>query len=166
MNNILEVKDLKKYYPIRGLRVGKRKSYVRAVDGVTFSIKKGTTMGLVGESGCGKTTVGRTILRLHEVTGGEVRFEGSDLSKLSSRKLRRLRPQIQMIFQDPFSSLSPRLPVGEIIGEAVKEHHFVPKARDRSYILKVMPICAEREPIFKAYEDEHQVACHLYAQES
>ena len=154
MNNILEVKDLKKYYPIRGMMVGRRRSYVRAVDGVSFSIKQGTTMGLVGESGCGKTTVGRTILRLHDVTGGEVKFEGRDLSKISSRELRRLRPQIQMIFQDPFSSLSPRLPVGEIIGEAVKEHNIVPKSQYRSYILKVMRDCGLQPQYFYRYPHE------------
>ncbi|MDD4461273.1 MAG: dipeptide/oligopeptide/nickel ABC transporter ATP-binding protein, partial [Eubacteriales bacterium] len=153
-NNILEVNNLKKFYPIRGMAIGKRKSYVKAVDGVSFSIKQGTTMGLVGESGCGKTTVGRTILRLHEITGGEVKFEGRDLSKLSGRELRRLRPQIQMIFQDPFSSLSPRLPVGEIIGEAVKEHKIVPKSQYRSYILKVMRDCGLQPQYFYRYPHE------------
>ncbi len=153
-NNILEVNNLKKFYPIRGMAIGKRKSYVKAVDGVSFSIKQGTTMGLVGESGCGKTTVGRTILRLHEITGGEVKFEGRDLSKLSGRELRHLRPQIQMIFQDPFSSLSPRLPVGEIIGEAVKEHKIVPKSQYRSYILKVMRDCGLQPQYFYRYPHE------------
>ena len=98
-------------------------------------------MGLVGESGCGKTTVGRTILRLHEVTDGKVFFEGRDLSKIPPARLRKMRPQMQMIFQDPYSSLSPRMPIGEIIGEAVKEHKIVPKSEYRAYILKVMRDC-------------------------
>ncbi|MBP8988631.1 MAG: dipeptide ABC transporter ATP-binding protein [Clostridia bacterium] len=151
---ILEVKNLKKYYPVRSMSIGKRKTFVKAVDDVSFSIRKGTTMGLVGESGCGKTTVGRTILRLHEVTGGEVFFEGKDLSKLTPSQLRKLRPQIQMIFQDPYSSLSPRMPVGEIIGEAVKEHKIVPKEQYRPYILKVMRDCGLQPQHFYRYPHE------------
>src|SRR5690606_34992473 len=89
--DILVVKNLKKYYPIHKFELGKGKSFVKAVDDVSFSIKRGTTMGLVGESGCGKTTVGRTILRLHDVTDGQVLFDGQDLAKLSTRELRKLR---------------------------------------------------------------------------
>lgn len=111
-------------------------------------------MGLVGESGCGKTTVGRTILRLHDVTGGQVLFDGKNLAKLKKRDLRRLRPQMQMIFQDPYSSLSPRLPVGEIIGEAVREHKIVPKEQYRSYILKVMSDCGLQPQYFYRYPHE------------
>jgi peptide/nickel transport system ATP-binding protein len=151
---ILEVKNLKKYYPLRSMVIGRRRQYVKAVDDVSFSIRRGTTMGLVGESGCGKTTVGRTILRLHEMTGGEVIFDGKDLSKLRSGELRRLRPQIQMIFQDPYSSLSPRLPIGEIIGEAVREHSIVPKANFRSYILKVMRDCGLQSQYYYRYPHE------------
>ena len=93
---------------------------MRAVDGISFHIKRGQTMGLVGESGCGKSTAGRTILRLIEKTSGEVIFDGQDIFKMSREELRKLRPRIQIIFQDPYSSLSPRIPVGEIIGEARK----------------------------------------------
>ncbi|NLL01312.1 MAG: dipeptide ABC transporter ATP-binding protein [Clostridiales bacterium] len=156
MNNddILIVNNLKKYYPVSKISFGKNKSYVKAVDDVSFTIKRGTTMGLVGESGCGKTTVGRTILRLHEVTDGQVIFDGKDLSEIPSRELRKMRPQIQMIFQDPYSSLSPRLPVGEIIGEAVKEHKIVPKEQYRSYILKVMRDCGLQPQYYYRYPHE------------
>lgn len=150
---ILEVNNLKKYYPIGGV-FGKAKSYVKAVDDVSFSIERGTTMGLVGESGCGKTTVGRTILRLHDITGGTVRFDGKDLSTLSRSKLRHTRPKMQMIFQDPYSSLSPRMPVGEIIGEAVKEHNIVPKSQYRAYIAKVMRDCGLLPQYYYRYPHE------------
>jgi peptide/nickel transport system ATP-binding protein len=153
-DNILVVKNLKKYYPVSKFSLGKKKVFVKAVDGVSFTIKRGTTMGLVGESGCGKTTIGRTILRLHEVTSGQVMFDGKDLSKLAPRELRKLRPQLQMIFQDPYSSLSPRLPVGEIIGEAIKEHNIVPKSQYRAYILKVMKDCGLQPQYFYRYPHE------------
>ena len=153
-NTILTVKNLKKYYPLSNIEFGRQKKFVKAVDDVSFAIQKGTTMGLVGESGCGKTTVGRTILRLHEVTSGQVFFDGKDLAKVSSRQLRLLRPQIQMIFQDPYSSLSPRLPVGEIIGEAVKEHKIVPKSEYRSYIHKVMSDCGLQSHHYYRYPHE------------
>lgn len=153
-DNILVVKDLKKYYPITDSIFGKAKAFVKAVDGVSFEIERGTTMGLVGESGCGKTTVGRTILRLHDVTDGTVLFDGEDLAKVSKEHLRRMRPKMQMIFQDPYSSLSPRMPVGEIIGEAVREHKIVPKSQYRSYILKVMRDCGLQPQYFYRYPHE------------
>ncbi|MCK9176258.1 MAG: ABC transporter ATP-binding protein [Clostridiales bacterium] len=153
-SNILVVRNLKKYYPLSKVALGKRRSYVKAVDDVSFEIERGTTMGLVGESGCGKTTVGRTILRLHDVTGGEVFFEGQNLANLSRRELRRLRPDIQMIFQDPYSSLSPRMPVGEIIGEAVRQHKIVPKSRYKAHVLKVMSDCGLQPQHFYRYPHE------------
>jgi len=119
---LLNVKDLRKYFPIqRGLRrqiVG----YIRAVDGVSFSIQEGETLGLVGESGCGKTTVARCVLRAHTPTSGEMQFQtvdgrNVDLAKLAWEDLRPLRPQIQMIFQDPYGSLNPRMPIVDIVGE-------------------------------------------------
>lgn len=139
---ILEVRDLKKYFPIKGGMLNKTVGYVKAVDGVSFKIKRGTTMGLVGESGSGKTTTGRVILRLEgEKTGGDVIFNGKEVYDLSKSELRRARTKMQIIFQDPFSSLSPRLPVGEIIGEAVKEHHIVPDSEYDAYIDKIMDDC-------------------------
>jgi peptide/nickel transport system ATP-binding protein len=116
--------------------------YVKAVDGVSFNIKRGTTMGLVGESGCGKTTTGRVILRLSgEKTAGQVLFNGKEVYDLNREELRKERTNMQIIFQDPFSSLSPRLPVGEIIGEAVKEHKIVPDSEYDDYIDKIMDSC-------------------------
>ena len=125
---LLEVRDLKKYFPIKGGFFSRTVGQVKAVDGVSFKIRRGTTMGLVGESGCGKSTVGRTILRLHDKTSGEVLFNGQEIFSLSRQELRKMRPKIQIIFQDPYSSLSPRLPIGEIIGEAVREHGLVPNS--------------------------------------
>ena len=139
---ILMVKDLKKYFPIKGGLLSKTIGHVKAVDGVTFNLKRGCTMGLVGESGCGKSTTGRTVLRLcGEKTGGQVLFNGKEIYDLSPAEMRALRPKMQIIFQDPFSSLSPRLPVGEIIGEAVREHNLVSKEEFDDYIDQVMDNC-------------------------
>ena len=139
---VLQVKDLKKYFPIKGGMISKTVGHVKAVDGVTFNLKRGTTMGLVGESGCGKTTTGRVILRLSgEKTDGHVLFNGQEVYDLSAKELRALRPKMQIIYQDPFSSLSPRLPVGEIIGEAVREHKLVPKDEYDDYIDTIMDNC-------------------------
>ena len=138
---LLEVKNLKKYFPIKSSVFSKQKGAVKAVDGISFSIKRGTTMGLVGESGCGKSTVGRTILRLIDKTEGEVLFRGKEIFELGKNELRELRTNMQIIFQDPYSSLSPRLPIGEIIGEAVKEHDIVPKDKYEEYLDEVMASC-------------------------
>lgn len=139
---ILMVNALKKYFPIKGGMISKTVGYVKAVDGVTFNLKRGTTMGLVGESGCGKTTTGRTILRLSgDKTDGQVLFNGQEVYDLSTKEMRSIRTKMQIIFQDPFSSLSPRLPVGEIIGEAVREHGLVSKAEFNDYIDQVMDNC-------------------------
>jgi len=139
---ILEVRNLKKHFPIKGGFFSRTVGHVKAVDGVTFKVKRGTTMGLVGESGCGKTTTGRVILRLSgEKTDGEVLFNGQEVYDLSDKEMRAMRPKMQIIYQDPFSSLSPRLPVGEIIGEAVREHNLVPKEEFEDYIDKVMDDC-------------------------
>lgn len=139
---ILQVNGLKKYFPIKGGMISKTIGQVKAVDGVTFNLKRGTTMGLVGESGCGKTTTGRAILRLYDSkTAGQVLFNGQEIYDLPHKELRELRSKMQIIFQDPFSSLSPRLPVGEIIGEAVREHKIVPKDAYSDYIDEIMDSC-------------------------
>ena len=139
--NILEVRNLVKYFPIKSGFFKRVVGNVKAVDGVSFSIKRTQTMGLVGESGCGKSTCGRTILRLQEKTSGDVIFDGQDVFALSKSDLRKMRPRMQLVFQDPYSSLSPRLPVGEIIGEAVREHGIVPKDDFDDYISRVMDVC-------------------------
>ena len=137
---LVEVKNLKEYFDINmGFF---RSKPLKAVDDVSFTINKGETLGLVGESGCGKTTVGRTILRLSgDKTGGQVLFNGQEVYDLSPKEMRPLRTKMQIIFQDPFSSLSPRLPVGEIIGEAVREHNLVPANQFDDYIDKIMDNC-------------------------
>ncbi len=140
-DNLLEVRHLKKYFPIKGGFFGGVTGNVKAVDDVTFNIARGTTMGLVGESGCGKSTTGRTILRLIEKTEGDIIFNGEDISLYDKKQLRSLRTKMQMVFQDPYSSLSPRLPIGEIIGEAVREHNIVPKEEFDDYIDEVMREC-------------------------
>ena len=124
---LLEVRHLQKYFPIGEDFFGRPTNYLKAVDDVSFKIKEGTTLGIVGESGCGKTTLGRTILRLHPATSGEIYFKGIDINTLGTKELNALRPEMQIIFQDPYSSLSPRMPIGEIIGEAVAEHGLVPR---------------------------------------
>ncbi len=150
----LSVQNLKKYFTIGTDFLGRPTQYLKAVDDVSFDIPQGTTMGLVGESGCGKTTIGRTILRLHELTDGKVIFNGQDLSKLSRRQLRNLRPQIQIIFQDPYSSLSPRLTVGAIIGEAVSAHKIVPRSELKEYVLQVMKDCGLQTHYYERYPHE------------
>lgn len=153
-NNILEVKNLVKYYPIKSGILQRTVGQVKAVDGVTFSIKRGETFGLVGESGCGKTTIGRTIIRLTQPTSGEAVINGVNIFKMGKRKLRLSRPKVQMIFQDPYSSLDPRMPVGEIIGEAVREHNIVPKSEYKEYILKIMKDCGLRPYYIDRYPHE------------
>ena len=139
---ILEVEDLKKYFPIRGGLFNRVQGQVKAVDGVSFKLRRGHTMGLVGESGCGKSTTGRSILRLAgNITAGSVRFHKQEIYDLSPEHMRSLRTKMQIIFQDPYSSLSPRLPIGEIIGEAVREHNLIPKDDLNDYINQVMEEC-------------------------
>ena len=138
---LLEVNNLVKWFPIKAGFFKHTVGQVRAVDGVSFKIKRRQTMGLVGESGCGKSTCGRTILRLLPKTSGDIIFDGQDVSSLSRSELRHMRTRMQIVFQDPYSSLSPRLPIGEIIGEAVREHSIVPADEFDDYISRVMEAC-------------------------
>jgi oligopeptide/dipeptide ABC transporter ATP-binding protein len=128
MAPLIEVTDLKKHFPLRKGILGRTVGNVLAVDGVSFSINEGETLGLVGESGCGKTTVGRTVLRLIEPTSGQIKIKGQEISGLTKSELRPLRRQMQIVFQDPFSSLNPRIRVGKIVGEPLKVHGVGDKA--------------------------------------
>ena len=128
---LVSVKNLKKHFPItRGIVVQRQVGAIKAVDGLDFDVYKGETLGLVGESGCGKSTTGRTILQLYRPTAGEVYFEGNDLVNLKGEELRRMRRRMQMIFQDPYASLNPRMTVGNIIGEPL-EVHGIAKGKER-----------------------------------
>ncbi|MCS7038574.1 MAG: ABC transporter ATP-binding protein [Anaerolineae bacterium] len=133
--DLLVVQDLKKYFPVRAGLLQRVKAWVKAVDGVSFTIREGETFGLVGESGCGKTTVGRTILRLIPPTGGNVFFDGEEIFKLRRRELKAMRRHMQIIFQDPYSSLDPRMPVGEIIAEGMMIHGIGRNAQERAEIV-------------------------------
>ena len=151
---LLEVRNLKKHFVVGKSFFGKPIKWLKAVDDVSFSLKKGKTLGIVGESGCGKTTMGRTILRLYDVTGGEVYFKGQEVSKISNKEFDKLRPNMQMIFQDPYASLSPRLTVGEIIGEAALQHKIVDKKNYKEYVLSVMKMCGLQPHYFERYPHE------------
>jgi len=138
----IQVKDLKKYFPIQAGVIRKTVGHVKAVDGITFNIERGKTMGLVGESGCGKSTTGRTMLRLLSATDGEVRFDGNDMLGMDKRQLRSFRTRMQIIFQDPYSSLNPRLPVKDIVGEAMMQHGIVANKREmKERVIEVIGKC-------------------------
>src|SRR5919198_3373007 len=125
---LLSVKNLKMYFPItQGIILQRQVGSVQAVDDVSFDIRQGETLGLVGESGCGKSTTGRAILQLYKPTAGEVKFRGQDLTKLDGGEMRKMRRYLQMIFQDPYASLNPRMTVGNIIAEPMQIHNLVPK---------------------------------------
>lgn len=126
-NKLVEVQNLKQYFPVRGEKLFEKK-VVKAVDDVSFYINKGETLGLVGESGCGKTTTGRTLLRLHEPTGGKIIYDGKDITHVNMLPYRR---KMQIVFQDPYASLDPRMTVGDIVGEAIDIHRLAANAKDR-----------------------------------
>jgi peptide/nickel transport system ATP-binding protein/oligopeptide transport system ATP-binding protein len=139
---ILEVRDIKKYFPIKGGFLQKTVANVKAVDGVSFDVLRGETIGLVGESGCGKSTLGRTIVRLYEPTEGEIIFNGQDIAGFKGQELKHLRKQMQLIFQDPYSSLNPRMNVSTIVGEAMLAHGIVKKGPEFTQRLtEVIEMC-------------------------
>jgi len=138
---LLEVRDLKVYFPVTAGIIFQRKvADVRAVDGISFTVRRGETLGLVGESGCGKSTTGKAILQLIRPTAGQVLFEGQDLTKLKGRELRRFRRKMQMIFQDPYASLNPRMSVGSIIGEPLTIHKLARGKEKRERVQELLQI--------------------------
>lgn len=140
--NMIEVTNLKKYFPIKSGLIKKTSGYVKAVDNISFTIKKGQVLGIVGESGCGKSTLGRTMLKLLNPTDGKVDFEGKNIYNLNKRELNNLRTKMQIIFQDPYSSLNPRLPVYEIVGEAMMQHNIAKnKMEMREKVVEIIGKC-------------------------
>lgn len=138
----MTVTNLKKYFPIKSGLLQKTTGYVKAVDDVSFSIRKGQVLGIVGESGCGKSTLGRTMLKLLEPTEGQVEFNGQNVYKLNKSELNHLRTKMQIIFQDPYSSLNPRLPVYEIVGEAMMQHNIVKNKKEmREKTIEIIGKC-------------------------
>lgn len=151
---ILEVNSLRKAFPLSTNLFGKVTRELIAVDDVSLKIQRGKTLGIVGESGCGKSTLGRLILQLYPLTGGQITFNGQNITGLKGDELRRLRQHMQIVFQDPYSSLSPRITVGEIIGEAVKVHGLVSNRDYKEYIISIMKQCGLQEHYFDRYPHE------------
>ena len=151
---LLEVKHLKKYFPIKGGVFSKTIGHVYAVDDVNFTIAKGETLGLVGESGCGKSTTGRTILRLIEPTDGEVYFEGQNVTELDKSAMRALRREMQIIFQDPYASLNPRMTVGSIIGEPLEIHKIAKGAEKEERVASLLQKVGLRAEDMRKYPHE------------
>ncbi|MGW0227008.1 ABC transporter ATP-binding protein [Actinopolymorpha singaporensis] len=152
---LLEVRDLVKHFPVRSTGVVRRVvGQVQAVDGVSFTVGRGESLGLVGESGCGKSTTGRLITRLLDPTSGEVRFEGTDISTLTGRKLLPYRRKIQIIFQDPYSSLNPRHTVGSIIGTPLRVHDIVPRNKVLSRVQELLEVVGLNPEHYNRYPGE------------
>ena len=151
---ILEVRHLRKCFPLKKTFTGKVTRELVAVDDVSFKLKSGETLGIVGESGCGKTTTGRAILKLHEPTGGQIIFNGKDITHADSKQMREIRKDMQIIFQDPYSSLPPRDTVGGILSEPVEVHNIVPKDQVKDYVLELMEKCGLRDYYFERYPHE------------
>lgn len=152
---ILEIKDLKKYFPLGKGKLDRKKKSVKAVDGVSFQLYEGETLGLVGESGCGKSTLGRAILRLHEPTEGAVIFNGEDILKKSSKEMRKIREDMQIIFQDPYSSLNPRTNIYNLLSEPLIAHGYYKRGEElKQYILNLMEKCGL--PPYYCYRYPHQ----------
>ena len=151
---ILEVKNLRKCFPIKKSITGKVLKELVAVDNVSFTLNAGETIGIVGESGCGKTTLGRTILKLHQPSGGEIIFNGENITKYSKKEMRHLRTDMQIIFQDPYSSLPPRATVGDILSEPVRVHNIVPKDQVKDYVMDLMEKCGLRDYYYERYPHE------------
>src|SRR5581483_7793343 len=152
--SLLEIRDLKKHFPVGDGLFSRHKGSVKAVDGVTLTVNEGETLGLVGESGCGKSTLGRTILRLIEPTGGEVVFQGKNLLALPQRELRDMRREMQIIFQDPYASLNPRMRVGDIVGEGLEIHKLAKGKAKRDRVMELLHQVGLREDHYQRYPHE------------
>jgi oligopeptide transport system ATP-binding protein len=151
---LLEVKHLKKHFPIKGGVFSKTIGYVYAVDDINFTLEKGETLGLVGESGCGKSTTGRTILRLIEPTDGAIYFEGQDITTLDKSAMRALRREMQIIFQDPYASLNPRMTVGSIIGEPLEIHKIAKGSEKEERVASLLQKVGLRAEVMRKYPHE------------
>ena len=151
---LLEVKNLRKAFPIKKSLTGKVQQELIAVDDVSFKLYPGETLGIVGESGCGKTTMGRTILRLHDASGGEIIYNGKNIENYSKSKMRSLRTEMQIIFQDPYSSLPPRATVGDILSEPVRVHKIVAPSQVKDYVIDLMEQCGLRDYYYERYPHE------------
>ncbi len=152
--NILIVNHLKKYFPVESNLIGQPIRYLKAVDDVSLRIPYGKTLGIVGESGCGKTTLGRTLLGLYDKTAGEVYFDGKNVTKYRERQMNSIRKDMQVVFQDPYSSLSPRFTVGGIISEGVAVHKIVPRAEIKDYVVALMERCGLQPQYYERYPYE------------
>src|SRR5262245_47287773 len=152
--SLIEIRDLKKHFPVGEGLFSRGKGAVKAVDGVSLTINEGETLGLVGESGCGKSTLGRTILRLIEPTSGEVVFQGKNLLAMPQRELRDMRRQMQIIFQDPYASLNPRMRVGDIVGEGLEIHKLAKGKEKRHRVMELLHQVGLREDHYDRYPHE------------
>jgi oligopeptide/dipeptide ABC transporter ATP-binding protein len=152
---LLEIRDLKKYFPVKSGGVVRRTvAHVQAVDGISFALAKGGSLGLVGESGCGKTTTGRLITRLYDPTSGEINFEGNDIGHLTRRQMMPIRSEIQMIFQDPYSSLNPRHTVGTIVGTPLLVHKMVPEKKVLARVQELLEVVGLNPEHYNRYPSE------------
>ena len=152
--NLVEVDDLQVHFPIRSGIFKTAKGSVKAVDGVTFEVRRGETLGLVGESGCGKSTIGRAMIRLREPTGGSVRFDGVDLTSLKTGALRKMRRRMQIIFQDPYGSLDPRMTVGSIVSEPIETHHLASGAAKKTRVAELLRLVGLNPDYVNRYPHE------------